>query len=150
LFADAKVTVDVVFLIKERRSEEWLHFDKLLLDGEQTYINRYFSENPSHVLGDLGIVEAYGRPEMTCRQSKEQDTIALLRQQLAHFPPQQLPTVDTCKKLLTQRIALMDKQILSLTKMKGQLMRTQRDLQLMERNFMQQCADKVNLDISIN
>ena len=150
LFADAKVTVDVVFLIKEQRSDEWLCFDKLLLEGEFTYINRYFSVNPSHIIGELGLVEAYGRREMTCRQNKMQDTITQLRQQLAYFPPQKLPTISECKELIAKRLALVDKQMQSLSLMKNQLMHTQSDLHLMERNFMLACADKINLDLSLN
>jgi uncharacterized membrane protein YheB (UPF0754 family) len=101
-------------------------------------------------MGELGLVEAYGRQELTCRQSKEQDTIALLRQQLAHFPPQKLPTIDECKAFLAKRLALMDKQMQSLSVMKSQLMHAQRELQLMERNFLQQCSEKIRINFPLN
>ena len=145
LFADAKVTVDVVFLIKEKRETEWLHFDKIQLDYELGYINRYFSMNPSHVIGDLGMVEAYGRPELTCQASKTGDTISLLREHLSYFPPRKIPSLDECKSSLTQQLVLIDKEIQSLSKLKKQLMQNQRDLQCMERQFLLQCAEKINL-----
>lgn len=150
LFADAKVTVDVVFLIKEKRSDDWLYFDKLQLQGETTYINRYFSANPSHVIGELGLVEAYGRNELTCSQSKEYDTLDRLSQQLSSFPPQQLPTIRECKELLLKRLELIDKQIHSLSLTKKQLMNTQSELHLMEKQFMRAFANKASFDISLN
>lgn len=149
LFADAKVTVDVVFLIKEKRETEWLHFDKIQLDNEVGYINRYFSMNPSHVIGDLSMVEAYGRPELTCQANETGDTMSLLRQHLSYFPPRKLPTVEECKLTLAKRIALIDKEIQSLGNVKKQLMQNQRDLQFMERQFLLQCTDKTNLDIHL-
>lgn len=149
LFADAKVTVDVVFLIKEKRETEWLHFDKIQLDYELGYINRYFSMNPSHVIGDLGMVEAYGRPELTCQASKTGDTISLLREHLSYFPPRKIPSLDECKSSLTQQLVLIDKEIQSLSKLKKQLMQNQRDLQCMERQFLLQCAEKTNFDSNL-
>lgn len=149
LFADAKVTVDVVFLIKEKRSDDWLYFDKLQLEGEYTYINRYFITNPSHVIGDLELVEAYGRQVLTCRQSKTYDTVDRLNQQIEHFPPQKLPSISECKALLAKRLRLIDKQIQSLSLTKKHLMNTQCELHLMEKKFMKECVDKINFNSSI-
>ncbi len=149
LFADAKVTVDVFFLIKEPGDTTWLHLNKMHIDNEITHINRYFSINPSHIIGELGIIEAYGRPELTCRQSNRGDTISLLRQQLSHFPPKKLLTLEECKAKLAERLVLMDKKILSLSRTRNQLLDAQRELQLMERQFLQQCAKKINLDFII-
>lgn len=149
LFADAKVTVDVIFLIKEKRTDDWLYFDKLKIQGETTYINRYFTSNPSHVIGELGLVEAYGRNELTCRQSKEYDTLHRLNQQLESFPPQKLPTISECKALINRRLQLIDRQIQSLSITKKQLMNTQSEIHLMEKKFMRLCADKINFDASV-
>lgn len=147
LFADAMVTVDVVFLTKERGPDDWLYFDRKTVGTERVHINRYFSENPAHVIGELGIVEAYGRPELTCRQQKGEDVIARLRQQLAHFLPQKLPTLEQHKALLAKRLAAMDREMQHLSLMKGKLMQAQRELHMMERNFLQQCAERIRLDI---
>lgn len=146
LFADAKVTVDMVFLIKEKRETDWLYVDKIQVDHEISSINRYFLLNPSHVIGDLHMVEAYGRPELTCHQTEKGNTLSLLRQQLTHFPPKKLPTIEEWKSLLKHRLAAIDNQILELSRRKKQLMQAQCDLQLMERQFLLQCAEKVNCD----
>lgn len=149
LFVDAKVTVDVVFLVKEKGPDDWLYFDRNIIGRERVQINRYFSENPSHIIGELGIVEAYGRPELTCHQQEGEDVIARLRQQLAHFPPKKLPTIEQHKALLAKRLAAMDREIQHLSVMKGKLIQAQRELHMMERNFLQQCDEKIRLDISI-
>ncbi|MBY0281065.1 MAG: Eco57I restriction-modification methylase domain-containing protein [Alphaproteobacteria bacterium] len=146
LFDDAKVTVDVVFLVKEARDTDWIHFDKIRIDNELAHINRYFSVNPAHIIGELAIVEAYGRAELTCREGDKLDTCASLLEQLSHFPPKKLPSIDECKDLLAKKLILIDKEIQSLSLIKSQLTYAQRDLQLMERNFLQQCSQKINLD----
>ncbi|MBA2710086.1 MAG: SAM-dependent DNA methyltransferase [Tatlockia sp.] len=146
LFADAKVTVDLVFLIKEAGERDWLHFDKIKIDNEVSYINRYFSMNPSHIIGELAMIEAYGRPELTCRQSKREDTWSLLRQLLTQFPVRKLPTIEECKAELAQRLALLDKQIHALSMTKNQLLIAERDLQFLERQFLQQCVEKINFN----
>lgn len=150
LFMDAKVTVDVVFLIKEARDTDWICFDKQRIDNETVFINRYFAANPAHVIGELGVIEAYGRPELTCRSNGKSDTIGSLREHLAWFPPQKLQSIDECKAQLAKRMSLLDKQMQSLARMKNQLTQAQRDLQLMERRFLKDCADKINLNNLLN
>lgn len=146
LFADAKVTVDVVFLIKEKGATDWLYSDKIRVGNEMSHLNRYFSLNPSHVLGQLDIVEVYGRPELTCKTSKKGDTISLLRQQLAYFPLQKLPTFEECNSSLAQRIISIDQEIKVLLGRKKQLMNAQRDLQCLERQFLLHCSRKMSIE----
>ncbi|KTC94890.1 Eco57I restriction-modification methylase domain-containing protein [Legionella feeleii] len=145
LFADAKVTVDLVFLVKEKGEEDWLYVDKIKIDNRVSHINRYFSINPSHIIGELAMVEAYGRYELACRQPSKGDPFALLKQLLTYFPPKKLPTLDECKIKLNKRLELVDKDIQSLSLMKNRLLQAQRDLQRMERQFLQRCVDTVNV-----
>ena len=150
LFSDAKVTVDVVFLIKQPGEKEWLFNDKIMIGGESAAINRYFSLHPNHVIGDLKIIEAYGRPELTCRQNTTLDTTDAFKQHLQNFPPKKLPSVDECKARLERKIFLLDKQINELSILKNQATQAKRDIDLMEQQFLKKCFDKFHLSTILN
>ena len=138
LFADAKVTVDIVFLTKEKGDDTWLHLDKKMIDGKSVVMNRYFTENPSHVIGDLAVIEAYGRPELTCREYPEKDTIKWLIKHLDSFPATKLPTIDAYKLQLANRLDAVETQIKALSVLRTQLWHAQCDLQHKERELVQQ------------
>ena len=149
LFSDAKVTVDVVFLIKQAGDKDWLSHDEIRINGESATINRYFSLNPNHIIGDLQIIEAYGRPELTCRQSKTSETMTALRQHLEMFPPKKLPSVDECKENLEKKIFLINKQIDKLSILRNRAIQAKLDICLMEKQFLKNCFDKVLLNAVI-
>lgn len=149
LFADAKVTVDVVFLIKEPSKLNWVTCEKRWIDRDTVYINRYFLDNPSHVMGKFSLVDAYGRLELTCRQESEsQDVFGMLRQQLEFFPPQKLPSIEECKARVAKRLLLIEKKIQSLNQLKQELTEAERHLHLMERQWFKSWSSQINLELT--
>ncbi|MEO8963804.1 MAG: Eco57I restriction-modification methylase domain-containing protein [Gammaproteobacteria bacterium] len=68
LFDDAKVTVDVVILRKSPSAVNWLDAVKIKQGKQQAFMNQYFMENRSHVLGKIEFIEVYGRSEISCRR----------------------------------------------------------------------------------
>ena len=145
LFVDAKVMVDVVFLVKETGDKSWIHTDKIIVDNEALYINRYFSQNPSHVFGQLCAVEAYGRPELTCKAKDGEDIFQQLFKQLEFFPPEQMPSMEEYKVLIAKRKRAIDVEMQSLTQFKHQLMEAEKNIQMMERQVLKDCSSKFNL-----
>jgi type I restriction-modification system DNA methylase subunit len=77
LFADAKITVDLVFLQKADKTHEWQATKRKTIGEHSKPINEYFFNNPHHVLGELEIVPMYDRMGITCKSSGD------LRTQLA-------------------------------------------------------------------
>jgi len=69
LFADAKITVDLVFLQKTDKTHEWQDTRRKTIGEYSKPINEYFSNNPHHVLGELHIVSMYNRMGITCKSS---------------------------------------------------------------------------------
>jgi len=70
LFSDAKVTVDLVFIKKDRSAQAapWQEAVKIEeINGRGIFINEYFLANPQNVLGELKTIDAYGRKILTCR-----------------------------------------------------------------------------------
>ena len=132
--------------MKQPGNKDWLFHDKIMIDGESAAINRYFSLNPSHIIGDLKIIEAYGRPELTCRQSTTLDTTAVLKKHLQAFPPKKLPSIEECKASLEKKIFLINKQIHALSILKNQATQAKHDIYLMEQQFLKKCFDKVHLN----
>jgi hypothetical protein len=77
LFADAKITVDLVFLQKTDKTHEWQATKRKVIGEYSKPINEYFLNNPHHVLGELEIIPMYDRMGITCKSSGD------LRTQLA-------------------------------------------------------------------
>lgn len=77
LFANAQVTVDIVFLQKTSKKVEWQRSKRLRIGEHNTNMNEYFINNPQNVLGRLKIVPMYQRLGLTCK-ADDQD----LRKQL--------------------------------------------------------------------
>ena len=69
LFADAKITVDLVFLQKTDKTHEWQDTRRKTIGEYSKPINEYFFNNPHHVLGELHIVSMYNRMGITCKSS---------------------------------------------------------------------------------
>ena len=70
LFQDAKVTVDIVFLRKGKTSKTsaWTKVRKKLVSGYGMYLNEYYHQNPSHIIGQLAVVNMYNRKGLTCKK----------------------------------------------------------------------------------
>jgi len=81
LFADAKITVDLVFLQKADKTHEWQATKRKTIGEHSKPMNEYFFNNPHHVLGELHIVPMYERMGITCKSSGD------LRAQLAGVYP---------------------------------------------------------------
>ena len=150
LFSDAKVTVDVVFMVKKQGNMDWLYHDSLMVDGENVSINRYFSLNPNHVIGDLKIIEAYGKPTLTCRQSGSLDTMDALMKHLHAFPPKKSLSIEECKATLEKKLFLVNKEIQSLIMKKHQLTQAKRDIHSMEKQFIKKCFEQIPLNALLN
>lgn len=77
LFADAKITVDLVFLQKTEKLFEWQSTRQTKIGKYSKPMNEYFCDNPHHILGELQIVPMYKRMGITCKSNGD------LRMQLA-------------------------------------------------------------------
>ena len=67
LFANAKITVDIVFLQKATTNTKWLTTQNITIGKHTKPINEYFVDNPDHILGELQIVPMYDRMGITCK-----------------------------------------------------------------------------------
>lgn len=67
LFANAQVTVDIVFLQKAKTSIKWLITKNITIGKDRKPMNEYFIDHPEHVLGELQIVPMYDRTGLTCK-----------------------------------------------------------------------------------
>jgi len=67
LFANAKITVDIVFLQKVTTNTRWLTTQNITIGKHTKPINEYFVDNPDHILGELQIVPMYDRMGITCK-----------------------------------------------------------------------------------
>jgi len=76
LFANAKVTVDIVFLKKGGANVQWQKTKDIKIGSKTKAINEYFVAHPENILGELQIIPMYGRLGLTCKAQGE------LREQL--------------------------------------------------------------------
>ena len=69
LFRDAKVTVDIVFVVKERLNTRWQKTKSITIGKETKPINEYYINNPQNILGKLAIVPftSYQRTGLVCQ-----------------------------------------------------------------------------------
>ena len=67
LFANAKVTVDVVFLQKAKTNVNWLKTKKITIGNDTKSINEYFLDRPENIMGELEIIRMYNRMGITCK-----------------------------------------------------------------------------------
>jgi len=139
LFCDAKVTVDIVFLTKQSGVTDWLHAEKQFVDGKPLFINRYFIQNPSHIIGKLSAIEAFGRAELTCKHSSQIDTFEALNTQLQAFPPAQLRSLPEYKAMLKQKLDVINAKITQLNKEREELLQVEREIAKQEAVFLRHC-----------
>ncbi len=67
LFANAKVTVDIVFLQKAAKQFDWQNTRQKKIGEDSKAINEYYFNNPQHILGKLAIIPMYDRLGITCK-----------------------------------------------------------------------------------
>jgi hypothetical protein len=67
LFANAKVTVDIVFLKKGETGIKWQKTKNIKIGSKTKAINEYFVTHPENILGELQIIPMYGRWGVTCK-----------------------------------------------------------------------------------
>lgn len=69
LFANAKITVDIIFLHNSIANTAWQETKNIRIGDYTKPINEYFVANPGHVLGDLEVIKMYERMGITCKES---------------------------------------------------------------------------------
>ncbi len=67
IFANAKITVDIVILQKATTDIKWQKTRNILIGEHNKPINEYFVKNPAHILGELEVVPMYNRMGITCK-----------------------------------------------------------------------------------
>ncbi len=147
LFSDATVTVDVVFLEKNKDDNQaWLLTEKKRINQEVVFINRYFKEHPTHVLGELTLTQVYGRSALTCQHHDVDAMYAMLFRHLDVFPPKPIPKLDDYQRLLADKMRCIDKELDDLMRLKSQIGEVQNNLHFMQQQFVQQCVQQLNLN----
>ena len=140
LFADAKVTVDMVFLRKSKtaNSPAWLNVRRKNINGYWMPYNEYYHHHPEHIIGKLAIVSIYNRKGLTCKKDCEepfeklhqclkpksivsvnlyQQNVILLKSQLKILTEsldtlsQQFAIIYQSLQAISQKIAIMEKQL---------------------------------------
>jgi type I restriction-modification system DNA methylase subunit len=66
IFANAKISVDIVFLKKAKTNIAWTKTQNIKIDNSQKPINEYFINNPDNILGTLEVIPMYKRTGITC------------------------------------------------------------------------------------
>jgi type I restriction-modification system DNA methylase subunit len=66
IFANAKISVDIVFLKKAKTNIAWTKTQNIKIDNSQKPINEYFINNPDNILGTLKVIPMYNRTGITC------------------------------------------------------------------------------------
>jgi adenine-specific DNA methylase len=92
LFSDAKVTVDVVFLIKRRTGKRWVDAKDICIGGIKKPMNEFFHQYSNRILGNLEIIDMYGRKGLSCK--KRGDTSQLLHDAINNLKHQRLAKIS--------------------------------------------------------
>lgn len=67
LFNNAKVTVDIIFIIKNKLNTKWQITNPITIGNKTKPINEYYINNQHNILGNLTIVPMYKRTGLTCK-----------------------------------------------------------------------------------
>lgn len=71
LFQGAKVTIDIIFLIKGSTGKKWLYTRKAKIKDHFMPINEFYLQYPDKVLGNLDVVDMYERKGLTCTRNTD-------------------------------------------------------------------------------
>ena len=66
IFANAKISVDIVFLTKAKTNTPWTKSKSFKIGNHRKPMNEYFINNPDNILGTLEVVPMYERTGITC------------------------------------------------------------------------------------
>jgi type I restriction-modification system DNA methylase subunit len=66
IFANAKISVDIVFLRKAKTDIPWTRSKNFEIGNQRKPMNEYFINNPDNILGTLEVVPMYNRTGITC------------------------------------------------------------------------------------
>jgi len=66
IFANAKISVDIVFLQKAKTDTPWTKSKSFKIGNQRKPMNEYFINNPDNILGTLEIIPMYERTGITC------------------------------------------------------------------------------------
>ncbi|MDC0864324.1 N-6 DNA methylase [Rickettsiaceae bacterium] len=66
IFANAKISVDIVFLTKAKTNIPWTKSKSCKIGNHRKPMNEYFINNPDNTLGKLEVVPMYNRKGITC------------------------------------------------------------------------------------
>ena len=69
IFANAKISVDIVFLTKAKTGIPWTKSKSCKIGNHRKPMNEYFINNPDNILGTLEVVPMYDRTGITCTSS---------------------------------------------------------------------------------
>ena len=69
IFANAKISVDIVFLTKAKTGIPWTKSKSFKIGNHRKPMNEYFINNPDNILGKLEVVPMYDRTGITCTSS---------------------------------------------------------------------------------
>lgn len=144
LFNDAKVTVDVVFLTKQKGAKDWLTVDTKLIDGKWVFISRYFNQNPNNVIGKLATIEAFGRSELTCRKASN-NVFEVLNSHLSAFPPKKSASLHEIKCNIANRLNAISKEISKLMDERAKLEQAQHQIIAKEQVIAKQFTEAIPL-----
>lgn len=126
LFSNAKVTIDLVFIIKDRTANQikWqnvVKYDEVA--GRKIYLNEYFVNHPQNVLGELKVIDAYGRKLLTC-SGDESVYEKLIEKTISESLKKEVEfssiTVDTFDILLNEVVLILQEAKEKITRIKSQ------------------------------
>ena len=69
LFADATVTIDIVFMVKGSTEVKWQKTEHIPVGEKTAAINEYFVSHADYILGELDMVVMYNRLGLTCKHT---------------------------------------------------------------------------------
>ena len=111
LFENAKVTVDVVFLRKSPGKTHWLTALPYEHQHKRAFMNQYFFNNPTHVIGKIEYIDVYDRTEITCKRIHD-DVYATLQKEMSSLSQSSLSFgPQKCQQILEERLNLLQQKI---------------------------------------
>lgn len=119
LFANAKVTVDIVFLTKGRTSKQWVNVKDISIAGIKKPINEYFYNHSPNILGNLEVVDMYKRKGLTCK--RRGDTARLLQEAL------KITKQETIAKMAAELLNI-EQQLKELQQHKSNILKSYQEL----------------------
>lgn len=125
LFADAKVTIDLIFIVKDDQANQtpWQKAVKIdEVTGRIIYMNEYFVNHPQNVFGELKVIDAYKRKVLACQG--DNSAYKKLAEKIAELKINETEPQDHFSSLIKE----IDAKILALQTRKQQVLKLQHEL----------------------